>query len=85
MQLRASVTCRHGDLTPTRYCQSPICGICAKIVGSPSICAIPGPRERHRRTLPGFAIAADGKISPADGKRLADILELPEEWPPRPA
>jgi hypothetical protein len=34
-------------------------------------------------SLPGFSIAADGAITPADGKRLADILELPAEWPPQ--
>jgi hypothetical protein len=33
--------------------------------------------------LPGFAIAGDGKITPAEGKRLADILEVPAEWPPQ--
>jgi hypothetical protein len=33
--------------------------------------------------LPGFTIALDGKIAPADGTRLADILELPAEWPPQ--
>ncbi len=33
--------------------------------------------------LPGFTIAADGQITRADGTRLADILELPTEWPPQ--
>jgi hypothetical protein len=32
--------------------------------------------------LPGFAVAEDGSITPADGTRLADILGLPAEWPP---
>jgi len=32
--------------------------------------------------LPGFAVAADGKITPTDGQRLADLLGLPAEWPP---
>jgi len=29
-----------------------------------------------------YAVAKDGKITSADGKRLANILELAAVWPP---
>jgi hypothetical protein len=32
--------------------------------------------------LPGLSIAEDGMIATEDGTRLADILGLPEQWPP---
>jgi hypothetical protein len=41
----------------------------------------PTPKELF--PLPGFAISADGKITATDGTRLADILEVPEKWPPQ--
>jgi hypothetical protein len=32
--------------------------------------------------LPGYAVDSDGKLSKTDGMSLADILKLPEVWPP---
>jgi hypothetical protein len=32
--------------------------------------------------LPGYAVDSDGKLSKTDGTSLADILKLPEVWPP---
>jgi hypothetical protein len=32
--------------------------------------------------LPGYAVDAEGKISKTAGRALADILKLPEVWPP---
>jgi hypothetical protein len=32
--------------------------------------------------LPGYAMDSDGKLSKTDGTSLADILKLPEVWPP---
>jgi hypothetical protein len=32
--------------------------------------------------LPGYAVDAEGKITKTAGTALADILKLPEGWPP---
>jgi hypothetical protein len=32
--------------------------------------------------LPGYAVDAEGKITKTAGTALADILKLPEVWPP---